>query len=741
MKLMYELPSADEQVYLSQAAPEEKKLYCLPFDYLDGHRVKGFMVMTDAALYKILDGQLLGRWPLDELSKMTTEVMYGCGALFAKVNGHTTMLCQFVTGRNLPRYSLLVTAFDRYEEDGLKTPMTSDEPERYCDKCGRPYMHGTKVCPFCLSKKDMYSKLWGMTKGLRLMMCFPLLASAIGVGIQFYLPVVKKMAIDGYITNKGINIADKNVLWHFVVVVLLIAAGDFGNQIVGIIRSRLGQISGGRMARMLRAVLFEKVQSLSVSSIQKKSVGDLMNRMNNDVQVVQSFLIDQLPSYFGQLFSLVLGIVLLLSMDPIVFLFVVVPIPPCIYAIIKFWDSVNRRNVRAWVLAMRTNRCLQDVLYGIRVVKTYGHEDAAIREYGYHTHNQALKEENNAKVFDTFFPILAFFVRFGCHFILVYGNSKLFYSKRSGWTVGRLDQINSYAEIMYSPLLWITSIPRNISNFLTSLSKIMEILEEEPEVSDIALPIDIKIEGDIQVKNVTFGYDSFNPVLKKVSVDIKQGEMIGIVGHSGCGKSTFINLIMRLYDVTEGEILIDDVNIKDISQSALRSQIGVVLQETHLFYGSIRDNIKYAVPNATNDEVIAAARMANAHDFIMKLPQGYNTVIGERGHSLSGGERQRIAIARALIHNPRILILDEATAALDAETEKLIQDAIAKVTVGRTTFAIAHRLSTLRNADKLLVLDHGRVAEFGTHAELLEKKGIYYKLVMAQQKAALAAKD
>jgi ATP-binding cassette subfamily B protein len=395
---------------------------------------------------------------------------------------------------------------------------------------------------------------------------------------------------------------------------------------------------------------------------------------------------------------------------------------------------MQKRNVRAWILARRTNLHLQDILNGIRVVKSYGNEDEAIKKFEGCTEKQAVQDESNAKLFDTVFPILGLFVRLGSYLIILYGNLMLF---GGSMNIGTLNQFNSYSSIIYEPLMQITAIPRNISNFLTSLGKILEILEEEPEVFDIEKPKDIKIEGDINVDHVTFGYETYNPVLKDVNIKIKKGEMIGIVGHSGCGKTTLINLVMRLYDVTEGKIEIDGVNIKDISQMTLRSQIGVVLQETHLFSGSIRDNIRYAKPFATNEEVINAARMANAHDFIMRLPQGYNTIVGEKGYSLSGGERQRIAIARALIHNPKILILDEATAALDTETEKLIQDAINKLTDGRTTLAIAHRLSTLRNADRIIVLDHGKLAEYGTHIELLEKKGIYYGLVMAQKRAAL----
>ncbi|MGB4475150.1 MAG: ATP-binding cassette domain-containing protein, partial [Bacillota bacterium] len=226
----------------------------------------------------------------------------------------------------------------------------------------------------------------------------------------------------------------------------------------------------------------------------------------------------------------------------------------------------------------------------------------------------------------------------------------------------------------------------------------------------------------------------YEPVLEGIDVDIQPGEMIGLVGHSGAGKSTLINLVMRLYDVDEGRILIDGIDIRDISQQALRSQIGAVLQETFLFQGSILDNIRYAKPDASLDEVIRAAKIANAHDFIMRFPDGYDTLVGERGQRLSGGERQRIAIARALLHDPRILILDEATSSVDTETEQQIQEALARLVKNRTTIAIAHRLSTLRNADRIMVIDKGRRAELGTHEELLRAKGIYYRLVMEQRK-------
>ncbi|MCL2158226.1 MAG: ABC transporter ATP-binding protein/permease, partial [Oscillospiraceae bacterium] len=376
---------------------------------------------------------------------------------------------------------------------------------------------------------------------------------------------------------------------------------------------------------------------------------------------------------------------------------------------------------------------LQDILTGIRVVKSFGQEDREIEKFNSGTMEVAKQQERISTLWSTLWPFVTFLINAGTYLIIWYAGGRVIGGKI---TIGEYNQFFAYTGIVYGPLISLASIPNSISQFLTSSSKVFEILEETPEILDIDLPIDIKIEGDISINRATFGYQSYSPVLENVSLEIKSGEMIGIVGHSGSGKTTLINLMMRLYDVNEGEILIDGVNIKDISQEALRSQIGVVLQETHLFTGTVRENIRYSKPYASDEEVIEAARIANAHDFIVNLPEGYNTLVGEKGYSMSGGERQRVAIARAVIHNPSILILDEATASLDTETEKMIQESLNKLSENRTTIAIAHRLSTLRNADRLLVLDKGKVAEYGTHNELLDAKGIYYKLVMAQREMA-----
>lgn len=732
---MYGLPDADRHA-LEAVCGSEKLMYCVPFNIEGDRFVRGYLAITDKRIYKLLDGEVLLTVNIEGSDDFRVEVMYGSCGFYVRTDGVSRLVCRFISGRNLARYSVIVRACEILAETHNTTPVTNDLPERFCPKCGRPYVNNTTICPYCMDRLEVYRKMFAMTRGLRLMMCFPFIVAVFSVVFSFVVPWIEGQAVNNYL--EPLSGTERGTMHGFILIVLAIVSIDLFQRALGVMQSRLSAVSGNRFIMMLKNILYEKLESLSLSSLQRRSTGDLMGRVNSDTAVMQDFVTNQLPNIFVQGVSFIVAMIVMLAINPLMCLFIFVPVPFSVFLIKKFWTTMDMKNRRGWNLESKVNRQLQDIFSGIRVVKCFGQEKREVERFRQSSLKSAKQTEQNERLFDTFFPLVTFAIRLGSYLILLYGNLLLF---DGAMKLGTLHQINAYANIVYAPLVWMTSVPRNISRFLTSASKVFEILEETPEVGDIGLPIDIRIEGEINVKNVTFGYESYNPVLSNVSADIKPGEMIGIVGHSGSGKTTLINLIMRLYDVNTGAIEIDGVNIKDISQEALRSQMGVVLQETFLFAGTIRDNIAYACPNATDEMVIEAAKTANAHDFIMDLPQGYNTAVGAGGHSLSGGEKQRIAIARAIIHNPKILILDEATAALDTETEKLIQDALKKLVRNRTTLAIAHRLSTLRNADRLLVLDHGKVAEFGTHSELLENRGIYYKLVMAQQKLGAMPKE
>lgn len=610
----------------------------------------------------------------------------------------------------------------------------SDVERPVCPVCGRHLIEGIGVCLFCVKKGYVFSRAMSFFKKYLPFVIFSGVLMMLSNFLSAIMPLFNQKLLDNYIAPAPDAAAyfDSPVK-GIAVLATLMGASFAAGRVLGIFSARISNRIGSKFSNDLRIMVYDKIQRQSLCSVSKNTTGNLIKRITRDTEVVKDFFNQQGRYLISQIVILFVSLFMLFKTNAFLATLVIIPVPLGFFAIKGFWAKIRIRYRKQWRADSRATSILHDIIKGIRVVKAFGNEESEIEKFSDASKNLADIASSNERFWALTFPLVGNFITIGEFFILFFGGKMVIEGNLS---VGELVMFNTYLAFLYRPLRWMSTLPKRIADASTSLVKLYEVLDEDFSIKDAQHPKLLNAGGAVEFRDVEFGYKSYEPVLKDISLKINPGEMIGLVGHSGAGKSTLINLCMRLYDPSLGSITIDGTDIRDIEQEELRNNIGVVFQETYLFSGTIYDNIAYARPGASPEEVLTAAKAANAHDFVMNLPDGYNTTVGENGHSLSGGERQRVAIARALLKNPKILILDEATSSLDPETESKIQEAISRLIENRTTIAIAHRLSTLRNANRLIVIEKGRIAEVGTHKELLKKKGIYYDLVMAQRKTS-----
>jgi ATP-binding cassette subfamily B protein len=520
-------------------------------------------------------------------------------------------------------------------------------------------------------------------------------------------------------------------------VLCVIGAAYVLRQACAFVRLRRMAVLGECVARDLRTELYDHLHTLSLAFFGRKKTGSLITRVSADTDRLWEFLALGIVDVSLSLVMLVgLGSVLI-YLDWQLGLVMTVPVPLICWLIFRHGQRMNRMFLRAWRKWSLVTDVLSDTIPGMRVVKAFNQEEQEKRRFTERNYDAVSDFNRIHLVWTSFWPMLMLSVHAMIVGVWALALPRLLEpaGEAGALSAGVFVSFLLYTTMFVQPIEIVGQMARIMNRATSSAHRVFEVLDTEPQIRDRPEPVRLEpVKGHVRFRDVTFGYDGVRQVIRGMSFEVRPGEIIGLVGPSGGGKSTVVSLIARFYDVTGGGVEIDGVDLRELDRGHFRRQVGMVLQDPYLFHGTILENIRYGNPSASYDNVLVAARAANAHDFVCDLRHGYETLVGERGQTLSGGERQRISIARAILHDPRILILDEATSSVDTETEAKIQEALDRLVSGRTVFAIAHRLSTLRRADRLFVIEDGRITERGTHAELLElDDGTYRNLVQLQQ--------
>lgn len=696
------------------------------------HFSRGIVVVTDRCL-RAKGGGDSGwqEWPHRPELVLLHRDHAGVGTLELH-DGTARLACWRYTLAHNVAALRLVDRFERERDGGAAGRSAEVDVERVCPRC-KAALEEDETCPVC--PRELHAppstwtllRLWRFARPYRGQLLAGFLLTLAGTAANLVPPYLTMPLMDKVLIpyQNGATI-DIGLVGLYLSGLLASALAAWG---LGWARTYILALVSERIGADLRTTTYEHLLQLSLEYFGGKRTGDLMARIGSETDRICVFLSLHLLDFATDVLMIGMTALILFFINPWLALVTLLPLPFIAWMIHAVRDRLRtgfEKIDRVW---SEVTNVLADTIPGIRVVKAFAQERReAARFRDANRHNLAVNDRLN-RVWSLFSPTVSLLTEVGLLVVWAFG---IWQVSRSEITVGVLTAFLAYIGRFYTRLDSMSRIVSVTQKAAAGAKRIFDILDHVSTVPEPARPVHLaQIDGRIDIRGIGFRYGN-RAVVRGVDLLIEPGEMIGLVGHSGSGKSTLVNLICRFYDVTEGAILVDGVDVRTMPVAEYRRNIGLVLQEPFLFFGTIAENIAYGKPDASRGEIVAAARAAHAHEFILRLPHGYDSLVGERGQGLSGGERQRISIARALLIDPRILILDEATSSVDTETEKEIQKALDNLVRGRTTIAIAHRLSTLRRADRLVVLDRGRIVETGNHDDLMLREGAYFRLYQAQ---------